>query len=127
MVPPSILAPVTRDPALAAAIVGGLRDVEATFAQQLRSDLPAVNELAQHVERYRGKMLRPTLVIVSGLAFTRDGAELRAEHEIVAAAVHFIEGDAILHVFVVLLLVPKLCLGTQTGSEPRREHRSESG
>jgi hypothetical protein len=54
MVPPSILAPVTRDPALAAAIVGGLRDVETTFTQQLRSDLPAVNELAQHVERYLG-------------------------------------------------------------------------
>ena len=53
MVPPSILSPVTRHAPLAAAIVGGLRDVEATFAQQLRSDLPAVNELAQHVERYR--------------------------------------------------------------------------
>ena len=89
MVPPSILAPVTRDPALAAAIVGGLRDVEATFAQQLRSDLPAVNELAQHVERYRGKMLRPTLLLLSGMAAVgaRDGAPLKKAHRISAAVV----------------------------------------
>lgn len=38
------------------------------FEQELVSDLPAVNMLARHVEDYRGKMLRPTLVIVSGLA-----------------------------------------------------------
>lgn len=38
------------------------------FEEELVSDLPAVNMLARHVENYRGKMLRPTLVIASGLA-----------------------------------------------------------
>ncbi len=38
------------------------------FEQELVSDLPAVNILSRHVENYRGKMLRPTLVIASGLA-----------------------------------------------------------
>ena len=38
------------------------------FEQELVSDLPAVNMLSRHVENYRGKMLRPTLVIASGLA-----------------------------------------------------------
>ena len=34
--------------------------IEAVFAEQLASDLPAVNDLCRHVERYRGKMLRPS-------------------------------------------------------------------
>ena len=38
------------------------------FEQELVSDLPAVNKLVRHVEHYRGKMLRPTLVIASGRA-----------------------------------------------------------
>lgn len=38
------------------------------FEEELVSDLPAVNMLSRHVENYRGKMLRPTLVIASGLA-----------------------------------------------------------
>jgi octaprenyl-diphosphate synthase len=78
MVPPSILSPVTRHAPLAAAIVGGLRDVEEIFARQLRSDLPAVNELASHVERYRGKMLRPTLLFLGGMVVVgaEDGALL---------------------------------------------------
>ena len=35
------------------------------FRAELLSDLSCVNELAGHVERYRGKMLRPTLVLAS--------------------------------------------------------------
>lgn len=42
--------------------------VQATFDRQLDSDLPPVSRLCAHVERYRGKMLRPTLVLLSGLA-----------------------------------------------------------
>jgi len=45
-----------------------LADVEARFGAELLSDLPNVNTLAEHVERYRGKMLRPTLVIASAMA-----------------------------------------------------------
>jgi octaprenyl-diphosphate synthase len=45
-----------------------LADVEARFAAELLSDLPCVNSLVKHIERYRGKMLRPTLVLVSAMA-----------------------------------------------------------
>lgn len=45
-----------------------LAEVESRFAAELLSDLPTVNQLAEHVERYRGKMLRPTLVLVSAMA-----------------------------------------------------------
>jgi octaprenyl-diphosphate synthase len=45
-----------------------LTRVEALFDQRLRSELPAVTRLVEHVENYRGKMLRPALVILAGLA-----------------------------------------------------------
>lgn len=38
------------------------------FDEQLASDLPPVSALVEHVERYHGKMLRPTLVMLAGLA-----------------------------------------------------------
>ncbi|NBX37750.1 MAG: hypothetical protein EBR10_11140, partial [Planctomycetes bacterium] len=45
-----------------------LEAVARRFEHQLQSDLPSVTMLVRHVERYRGKMLRPTLVIASGMA-----------------------------------------------------------
>lgn len=45
-----------------------LAQVEACFAAELVSDLDCVNQLVTHVERYRGKMLRPTLLLASGYA-----------------------------------------------------------
>lgn len=38
------------------------------FDDQLASDLPPVAELVEHIERYHGKMLRPTMVLLAGLA-----------------------------------------------------------
>jgi octaprenyl-diphosphate synthase len=61
---------------LADFLAGSLTHVQEIFDHQLRSDLPPVSRLCRHVERYRGKMLRPTLVILSGLA-----AHPRAAHE----------------------------------------------
>src|SRR5205823_4180197 len=49
-------------------IMAALAEVAQRFDAQLRSDLPPVRRLCDHVERYRGKMLRPTLVLASGLA-----------------------------------------------------------
>ncbi len=50
-------------------VVGAsLRRVEIAFDRALRSDLPPVQRLVQHIESYRGKMLRPALVILSGMA-----------------------------------------------------------
>ena len=85
------------DTALAADIAAALARVETLFESQLSSDFPAVNDLCRHVERYRGKMLRPTLVIVTGLAFTRDGEALRTEHDIIAATVEMIHMATLVH------------------------------
>jgi octaprenyl-diphosphate synthase len=85
------------DTALAADIAAGLARVETLFESQLLSRFPAVNDLCKHVERYRGKMLRPTLVIVSGLSFTRDGEALRPEHDIIAATVEMIHMSTLVH------------------------------
>lgn len=48
-----------------------LEGVSARLMRELRSDLDCVNELIRHVEGYRGKMLRPMLVLTSGLATSR--------------------------------------------------------
>jgi octaprenyl-diphosphate synthase len=85
------------DTALAADIAAGLARVETLFESQLASQFPAVNDLCRHVERYRGKMLRPTLVLVSGLAFTSDGEALRGEHDIIAATVEMIHMATLVH------------------------------
>jgi len=50
------------------AVAAALEGVRRVFDDQLASDLPPVSALVAHVERYRGKMLRPTLVLLSGLA-----------------------------------------------------------
>jgi octaprenyl-diphosphate synthase len=38
------------------------------FEEQLVSDLPPVDEMCTYIERYRGKMLRPSLVLLCGIA-----------------------------------------------------------
>lgn len=53
---------------LATTVAGALSRVEEVFDQQLASDLPPVADLVKHIEHYRGKMLRPSLVIAVGLA-----------------------------------------------------------
>lgn len=50
------------------ALLAGLGRVETRFDAQLATDIPPVETLVSHIERYRGKMLRPTLVLLAGLA-----------------------------------------------------------
>lgn len=49
-------------------LAGELDGVNEILRRQLASDLPAVNELCRHLARYQGKMLRPTLTLLCGLA-----------------------------------------------------------
>ena len=56
-------------------LTGRLEEVEARFRAELLSDLAPVNQLAEHVERYRGKMLRPTLVLAASAAGFADRAD----------------------------------------------------
>ena len=81
------------DTALAADIAAGLARVETLFESQLSSDFPAVNDLCRHVERYRGKMLRPTMVFLCGQAFGPVGER----HVIVAATCEMIHMATLVH------------------------------
>ena len=77
-----------NDTQLGNALAAMLDDVQQRFSAELLSDTDCVNTLVGHVERYRGKMLRPTLVLVSAMAVAgrEDLGELR-EHILTAAAV----------------------------------------
>ena len=70
-----------------------LADVGKAFERQLASDLPPVNTLCRHVERYRGKMLRPTMVFLCGQAFGPVGER----HVIVAATCEMIHMATLVH------------------------------
>ena len=85
---------------VAAILAECLQETEAIFERQLASDFPAVNELCRHVERYRGKMLRPTLVILSGLAASKEPTERRSiseRHAMVACVAEMIHMATLVH------------------------------
>lgn len=76
--------------------------VSARFDEQLVSELPAVADLCTHVERYRGKMLRPTLVLASGLAAHADAdtpsrSQLTETHVVIAAVVEMVHMATLVH------------------------------
>lgn len=54
--------------AVQAVVLDTLMRVEARVAETLSSDLPPVQRLVQHARAYHGKMIRPTLVALAGLA-----------------------------------------------------------
>lgn len=99
---PETLIPVNE------ALLAGLARVEACFDRQLESDIPPVSDLCRHIERYRGKMLRPTLVLLCGLAAQPDidaviasGGDLAAlwteEHVGLAAVVEMVHMATLVH------------------------------
>jgi len=74
-----------------------LAEVEDRFAAELISDLPCVNALVSHVEQYRGKMLRPMLVLAAGMASTGDDRELTDAHRVVATVVEMVHMATLVH------------------------------
>jgi octaprenyl-diphosphate synthase len=85
---------------VAAILADSLGEVERIFERQLASEFDEVNALCRHVERYRGKMLRPTLAILSGLAAGRDPldrATITVDHLTVAATVEMIHMATLVH------------------------------
>jgi octaprenyl-diphosphate synthase len=87
----TVLAP--QDSVIHRRLAENLVRVRELFHDELTSDLPSVNELVQHAGRYHGKMLRPTLVLVTAMAVKPEGeaggetAGKTAEEHLVAAAV----------------------------------------
>jgi octaprenyl-diphosphate synthase len=90
---------VDAEASMSEALGDALAEVEAIFETQLLSDFPAVNELCRHVERYRGKRLRPTLVLLSGLAASGGDPErgLSRRHRILGAVVEMIHMATLVH------------------------------
>jgi octaprenyl-diphosphate synthase len=85
---------------LTARLKSDLADVEARFRGELASDLGCVNALVEHIEHYRGKMLRPMLVLVSEAAIV--GAEGSGEaaserHRTLATVVEMVHMATLVH------------------------------
>lgn len=67
--------------------------VDRMFSQELRSDLACVNVLVKHVSRFRGKMLRPSLVLLWGKAC----GDLTDAHIAVATVVEMVHMSTLVH------------------------------
>ncbi len=74
-----------------------LAKVEDCFASELKSSLDCVNTLVSHVERYRGKRLRPLLVLVAAMAVSPDGQTLTKGHRVLATVVEMIHMATLVH------------------------------
>jgi len=95
------MAKTSQGPAEMSAILAAIGDcvqpqldaVERLFHQELRSDLSCVNTLVRHVSRFRGKMLRPLLVLLSGKAC----GNLNDAHVVVATVVEMVHMATLVH------------------------------
>jgi octaprenyl-diphosphate synthase len=70
-----------------------LRQVEQLFDEELQCDLPFVNDMCAYIRRYRGKMLRPVLTLLSGRAC----GSLGREHITLAAVLEMVHMATLLH------------------------------
>ena len=86
-----------EDTAIGEQITVALAEVEARFAAELLSDLPCVNDLVTHVEQYRGKMLRPMLVLIAGMASSPSKHDLADSHLVVATVVEMVHMATLVH------------------------------
>ena len=84
--------------AIAEPIEQGLAAVEVRFNEQLDSAIEPVASLCRYLERYRGKMLRPTLVLISGLAVTgRTEGVITPDHVTCGAVIEMIHMATLVH------------------------------
>jgi octaprenyl-diphosphate synthase len=67
--------------------------VDRLFTRELESDLRCVNALVRHVSRFRGKMLRPSLLLLWGKAC----GELTDAHVTVATVVEMVHMSTLVH------------------------------
>lgn len=78
---------------IAGPIAPAMERVIRVFDAELRSDLPFVNALTEQVRRYRGKMLRPMLLLLAGEA----AGELGHEHIVLGAVVEMVHMATLVH------------------------------
>ncbi|MBL8744945.1 MAG: polyprenyl synthetase family protein [Phycisphaerae bacterium] len=94
---PGILSLAASHAPTSAVLASGLARVESRFREQLDTTIAPVAELCEYVERYRGKMLRPTLVILSGMAASPSSAEPNENQVTVAAVIEMIHMATLVH------------------------------
>lgn len=70
-----------------------LAAVDVMFGKELTSDLACVNTLVKHVSRFRGKMLRPMLVLLAG----KSVGELKDAHITIATVVEMVHMATLVH------------------------------
>jgi octaprenyl-diphosphate synthase len=73
-----------------------MSEVEQLFETELASDLLPVKQLVKHVSRFRGKMLRPMLVLLAGKATSASHAVTPA-HVTVATVVEMVHMATLVH------------------------------
>src|SRR5665213_709654 len=70
-----------------------LAAVDRLFHDELASRISCVNALVKHVSRFRGKMLRPCLVLLAGKAC----GDLNEAHNVVATVVEMVHMATLVH------------------------------
>ncbi len=81
-------------------VAAALARVEVLFDRQLASDLPNVAELCEQIARYRGKMVRPRLVVTTGMATgsaVTHGGDVTEEHIILATVCEIVHMATLVH------------------------------
>src|SRR3954469_9186457 len=73
-----------------------LAAVDARFHEELVSSISCVNTLVKHVSRFRGKMLRPTLLLLTGKAAAPERA-LTDAHVTLATVVEMVHMATLVH------------------------------
>lgn len=87
----------TIDAPAAERLARDLEEVAVVFERQLASELSAVNALCLHVAKYRGKMLRPALVLLAARAATGDDDAADDRHRMLGAVVEMIHMATLVH------------------------------
>ncbi len=78
---------------LAGPVAAALEQVIKTFDEEVRCDRPFVERLVDQVRRYRGKLLRPKLLLLSAKAV----GDIRGEHIVLAAVVEMVHMATLVH------------------------------
>lgn len=70
-----------------------LEEVREVFDRELQSDLPIVADMLEEVSKFRGKMLRPVLVLLCGKAY----GQVNDSHRIIAAVMEMVHMATLVH------------------------------
>ncbi len=79
--------------ALYAPIASELAEAEGIFAAELESQFPFVQQLVDHSADFRGKRLRPALVLLTA----RASGQIKPDHAVLAAVVEMIHTATLVH------------------------------